>query len=196
MAEIWKLYDRMVKWFDETRSKDLMENEYLQLITDHIPKKGKVLDIGCGTAEPIAAYFINRGFHLTGLDGSTEMIALCKKRFPEMEWVVSDMKDINLDRKFHAIIAWDSLFHLNHNDQVKMFPIFEHHLHQDGLLLYTSGSKRGEELSRMNGQDFYHASLGIDEYKALLEENGFDIILNRIEDPNCGQHTVWLVKKR
>jgi hypothetical protein len=42
----------------------------------------------------------------------------------------------------------------------------------------------------------YHASLGEAEYRSLLDQNGFDVVSHVVEDPTCGQHTVWLAKLR
>jgi ubiquinone/menaquinone biosynthesis C-methylase UbiE len=52
MRETWKLYDKIVDWFDGNRSKNLMEKKYLELALKYIPQKGSVLDLGCGTGEP------------------------------------------------------------------------------------------------------------------------------------------------
>jgi len=195
MDDTWKLYDKIVGWFDGARCKDLMEREYLELALKVIPEGGKILDLGCGTGEPMAKFFIESGFRVTGVDGSPQMIALCKKRFPEMEWITADMRSINLDKEFDALLAWDSFFHLTENDQRKMFPVFSKHLHKGGVLIFTSGPKAGVEYGRMEGHDFYHASLSLDEYKDLLGKYGFKILLHKVEDPACGQHTVWVTQK-
>jgi SAM-dependent methyltransferase len=196
MSDTWKLYDKIVEWFDNNRSKELMEKEYVELVLKHIPKRGAILDLGCGTAEPLAQFFIQHGFYITGVDGSPKMIDLCKKRFPDMKWIVGDMRVINLHQKFDAVIAWDSFFHLNQDDQKNMFTVFNQHLQEEGILLFTSGTKREEVYGNMDGHNFYHASLDLNEYRNLLKENGFEILLNKIEDPACGMHTVWVARKK
>ncbi|MEO8402022.1 MAG: class I SAM-dependent methyltransferase [Gammaproteobacteria bacterium] len=87
-----------------------------------------ILDLGCGTGEPIAQFFIEKGFKVTGVDGSHKMIELCKKRFPNERWIVSDMREINLKEQFDVILAWHSFFYLDQNSQRKMFKIFESHM--------------------------------------------------------------------
>jgi len=42
------------------------------------------------------------------------------------------------------------------------------------------------------GEPLYHASLDRDEYRALLNANGFDVVAHVAEDPTCGRRTVWL----
>ncbi len=69
-------------------------------------------DLGCGSAEPIARYFIEKGCNLTGVDSSPALIGICKSRFPDQEWIVNDMRTLSLDRRFDGIRAWNSIFHL------------------------------------------------------------------------------------
>lgn len=58
---VYKSYDEIVQWFDDARTKTLMESEYLSLIINAIPFGGTILDLGCGTGEPIAQFFIEKG---------------------------------------------------------------------------------------------------------------------------------------
>jgi hypothetical protein len=55
------------------------------------------------------------------------MISFCRDRLPDQEWIVGDMRQLALGRRFDGILAWDSFFHLNHDDQRRMFPIFADH---------------------------------------------------------------------
>lgn len=194
-AKVYEVYDEIIQWFDDARTKTLMELEYLNLIANSIPAGGAILDLGCGTGEPIAKFFIEKGFKITGVDGSKKMIALCKQRFPSEQWIVSDMRDINLPQKFDAILAWHSFFHLDHDSQRKMFKIFESHLKSNGILAFTSGEEEGEVWSDNGGQELYHASLSTKEYENLLKTASFKVLLHKIRDPECGEATVWVAQK-
>jgi hypothetical protein len=52
---------------------------------------------------------------------------LCQTRMPEQEWIVADMRSLTLGWQFDGVLAWDSFFHLTHDDQRGMFPIFAAH---------------------------------------------------------------------
>lgn len=56
-----------------------MEQFYLDKVKSHIHQGETVLDVGCGTGEPIAKFLIEAGYKLTGVDASEQMIARCKK---------------------------------------------------------------------------------------------------------------------
>ena len=58
MIDLAKLYARHARRFDETRTRSVMELPYLERATSLVPPPGTVLDVGCGSGEPIARYFI------------------------------------------------------------------------------------------------------------------------------------------
>lgn len=194
-TKVYEVYEEIVDWIDDARTKTLMELEYLNLIVNTIPQESSILDLGCGTGEPIAQFFIEKGFKVTGVDGSRKMIALCKKRFPNERWIISDMRDINLRQQFDAILAWHSFFHLDHDSQRKMFKIFELHIKPGGVLAFTSGDEEGEVWSDNGGQQLYHASLSTEEYNKLLKDSSFKVLVHKIRDPECGEATVWVAQK-
>lgn len=192
--KVYESYEKIADWYDEHRSRDLMEKKYLELIIQSIPKGGSILDLGCGMGEPLAQFFIERGYQVTGIDASREMIKLCQRRFPGQHFFIADMRYIELHEQFDAIIAWDSFFHLPPDDQRAMFGIFESHVKPQGILMFTSGADSGEVWGENGGQNLYHASLSIDEYNQLLQEHHFVVIKHEIEDPTCGDHTVWIAQ--
>lgn len=191
---VYETYEKIVEWFDSTRNRTLFEKKHLDLIISFLKKGDDVLDLGCGTGEPIARYFIENGFNIIGVDGSLGMIDLAKKSFPKHQFIVQDMRDINFSKKFKAILAWDSFFHLPQNDQRLMFKIFDRHILDGGILAFTSGTYHGEVWNENGGENLYHASLSLDEYKALLQKHGFTIIKHLVDDPDCSR-TVWITKK-
>jgi predicted TPR repeat methyltransferase len=122
------------------------------------------------------------------------MIGLCRSRFPQAQWIEADMRSLNLGTRFDAIVAWDSFFHLEQDEQRAMFDVFARHIRPNGLLLFTSGPKAGEAIGNLYGHPLFHASLDEHEYRRLLEASGFRVLRHRKEDPDCGFHTVWLAQ--
>ncbi|MFN7038498.1 MAG: class I SAM-dependent DNA methyltransferase [Alphaproteobacteria bacterium] len=191
---IYKIYDKIAIWMDEHRSRALFEKPYLDRAISYLEPDATILDLGCGTGEPIGRYFIDAGFQVIGVDGSTKMLEIARSRCPKIRFILSDMRTINLDAKFDCITAWHSFFHLSQDDQRAMFKIFVSHLKAGGVLLFTSGPEAGEVWSNNGDEMLYHASLSSDEYKVLLKQHGFTLIDHKIADPECGDATVWLAK--
>lgn len=195
-ASIVSLYERHARDWDCERGRDLCERTWVEKFLALTPAQREVLDLGCGSGDPIGRYLIQQGSRLTGIDVANAMIGICKSKFPNQSWRVADMRSLSLGRTFHAILAWDSFFHLTRDDQRAMFPIFRVHSAPGTALMFTSGAEDGEALSAYHRQPLYHASLGADEYRDLLARNGFDVVSMIARDPDCDQHTVWLAKAR
>ena len=192
--DVYKSYDKIASWMDEHRSRVLFEKPYLDRVIAYLKPDATVLDLGCGTGEPIGQYFIDAGFQVTGVDGSSKMLEIAKSRCPKTRFILSDMRTINLKEKFDCIIAWHSFFHLSQNDQRTMFKTFVSNLKAGGVLLFTSGSEEGEIWGDNGGENLYHASLSPNEYKKLLKLHGFVLVEHKISDPQCGEATIWLAK--
>ncbi len=189
-----ELYPRHACQFDAIRARNLMELEYLELAIRLCPPPGQVLDVGCGSGEPLARYFVEKGYRVTGVDTAEEMLAMCRARFPEMTWHRTDMRRMELAERFEIVLAWDSFFHLKAAEQRAMFARFRRHTAPGGVLIFTSGVTEGEAIGDLFGDALYHASLDTEEYRRLLNEQGYDVVRHRIEDPACGGRTVWVAR--
>jgi SAM-dependent methyltransferase len=190
------LYSRRAMDWDADRGRSLIERAWLDAFLIHMPVDGRVLDLGCGSGEPIAGYLIRQGRRVTGVDASPGLIALCQARFPEQDWRVADMRGLDLGRRFDGVIAWHSAFHLTPPDQQAMFAVYARHVAPGGLLMFTSGSTAGESVGQWRGEPLYHGSLSPEAYRAGLDAAGFDLMAHRIDDPECGGATVWLSRRR
>jgi SAM-dependent methyltransferase len=71
------LYQRKASDWIESRARSrLFEQAWLDRFHALIPPAGSVLDLGCGSAEPMAGYLIGLDHPVTGVDSSPAMIAL------------------------------------------------------------------------------------------------------------------------
>ena len=189
------LYEKNAAAFDRMRSRDLFEAPWLERFAALLPPGGTILDIGCGMGEPIARWFIERGFRVTGYDSSASMIAMCRQRFPKQEWIAADMRSLDLGRRFDGVIAWHSSFHLSRGDQRSLFPRLAAHTRPDGHLMFTSGEEAGERIGEWMGEPLYHASLAPEEYRSGLKLAGFSVVDCRLRDLECGGATVWIARR-
>jgi predicted TPR repeat methyltransferase len=188
------LYERRARDWDRDRGRDLFEKPWLDRLIALLPREACLLDLGCGSAEPIGRYLIERGFRLTGVDSATTLISRCRGRFPQQEWIVADMRALALGKTFDGVLAWDSFFHLSHTHQRRMFSLFRAHSAPRAALMFTSGPGHGEAVGQYRGEPLYHASLSEQEYRSLLVADGFAVLDHVADDPDCGGHTVWLAQ--
>jgi len=190
-----KIYERNAARFDAERPKGLHERVWLDRFTEWLPVNGSILDLGCGAGDPIAKFFMNQGFAVTGVDFSSAMLELAKARFPGAEWILGDMRQVDLGRQFHGIIGWNSFFHLTQPEQRSTLERLADHLASGGALMLTVGPEAGEVDGHVGDDRVYHSSLSPDEYARILARRHIEIVEFKAEDPDCDFQTVLLARK-
>ena len=190
--DIIGLYRRHARAWAADRGNRLIERAWLDQFLALLAADAAILDLGCGSGEPIGRYVIEQGRRVTGVDSSPEMIEMCRAHFPAQNWHVADMRGLSLGHVFDGIIAWDSFWHLCPDDQRRMFPIFREHAAPRSALMFTSGPSEVAAIGDYRGDPLYHASLDQAEYRLLLDRHEFDVVSHQIDDPIRGLHTIWL----
>jgi SAM-dependent methyltransferase len=187
-ARAWDADRRMAGWNDKS-----WHDRFIATL----PGAANVLDLGCGAGSPVAQYMAERGFRVTGVDSSPTLISLCRERLPVHQWLVEDMRSLQLHHQFDGVLAWDSFFHLRPDDQRRMFSVFARHAAPSGVLMFNTGPADGESIGEYRGDPLYHASLSPNEYMALLDSTGFELVAHAVEDwQNGGGRTVWLARAK
>ena len=76
------------------------ERPWLDRSSSLIPKEGSILDVGCGTGDPIAQYILAQEYEVVGLDISPKMIEIVSQRFPDQKWLCADMRTLYLLQQY------------------------------------------------------------------------------------------------
>ena len=193
--DIRDIYERQAALYDAQRSRALFEARWLARFAAALPEGGSVLDLGCGTGEPIARWFIAEGFAVTGLDFAGAMLEIARKRWPDGDWRNGDMRDLDLETQFDGIVAWNSFFHLTPEDQRGTIVRMAAHLNPGGTLMATVGHRAGVVAGLVGDEAVYHASLSPAEYATCLEENGLILTGFLAEDPETNKASVLMARK-
>lgn len=189
------VYERHAQGYDARRSRALFEARWLRRFASFLPAKGRVLDLGCGPGGPIASWLIGEGFRLTGTDFAEPMLDIARARWPDGDWRLSDMRELDLNEAFDGIIGWDSFFHLTPDEQRTCVPRLAEHLVPGGVLMVTVGPEAGEVTGTVEGDPVYHASLSPAGYAVVLEECGMRMTGFAAEDPDCDYHSVLMARR-
>jgi len=113
------------------------EVDFLDKVFHKLPKRqvSTVLNIGCNTGN--YAQLLARNYFVVGVDNSAAMVALAKKKVPDVDFFVEDMRNFNMERTFDAVVCLN--FALNYNlqeeDLERTLRTCARHLEKDGVLI-------------------------------------------------------------
>ncbi|GGY44339.1 class I SAM-dependent DNA methyltransferase [Parvularcula lutaonensis] len=189
------VYDQHAIGWDRHRVRIFYEQAWLERLTARLPRGASVLDLGCGAGDPIAAWLIAQGFAVTGVDFAEGMLRIARARYPSARWLLQDMRVLDIDGPFDAIISWDGSFHLTTDEQRALLPRLASLLAPGGRLLLTVGPHEGEVTGVVEGEQVYHASLAPDEYRDRLEALGLDADITT-NDQTVEDRTILFAVKR
>lgn len=185
------------KWSEFRRGTPI--NQCIVDFAENLKPNANVLDIGCGSGYPISTYLSNKGFRITGIDISEEMIKKAEQLgLSNAAFLVEDILTFKSEEKYDAIIAFDSIWHIEHDKQERVYSIISSLMAPGGLFLFTHGKKDGEITGTMWGQPFYHSALDLEKVHELLKRNGFEI-LSSMEDyveETTGDRELLIVAKK
>ena len=191
-------YNRIADRWEELRHSkpvDPIITEFARML----PAGAGVLDIGCGTGYPIAAYLASCGFAVTGIDPAEKMLekAIAQK-LPGARFFHADLFSFETDDMFDAALALDSIFHIPQARQREIYPKVSKLLKPGALFLFTHGRSAGEVHGSMFGEPFSYAALDIDSLGGCLADAGFMIVreTENYSDPITGTRDLIVLAKK
>lgn len=170
--------------------------KYLGPLLDGLARGSRVLDLGCGTGEPVARHIVERGFGVVGVDESEAMLAVARRVVPEAELIRCDMRGLTLPGGFAAAIAWDSIFHVERASHREIFRKLHGLLVPGGRLLLSAGGSGHEGFtSEMYGRSFFYSGHEPPETLRLLRGVGFEIELCEEDDASSRGHVAIVARR-
>ena len=197
-------YDLIAEqWHANKRAHDYLEHvlRYVDRVLEALPAGARVLDLGCGTGEPVAKYVAERGFHVTGVDESEQMLKFARQSVPEAELILADMISAELAGPFDAAVAWDSMFHVERKHHAAIYRKLGDALRTGARLLLSVGGSEPTEsegegfTSEMYGHSFYYSGFTPEVARQIIEAAGFEIELWEVDDPASRGHIAVIARK-
>jgi len=113
---------------------------YTSTILPQAPKC-KVLDLGCGTGIELEYYFkINPTAQITGIDISTKMLDILRKKFTnkKIKLIEKSYFDVAFkDNYFDAVVSVESLHHFYEDKKLELYTRINDSLKEDGYFVLT-----------------------------------------------------------
>jgi cyclopropane fatty-acyl-phospholipid synthase-like methyltransferase len=173
-----KAYNSIAEQWSEAREEQDI-SEVVVEFAGKIKRGGKILDIGCGTGYPIAKYFSDNGFMVTGIDISEKLLQRAIDRnIKNAEFQLCDFFNFKPVEKYDGIIAFDSFFHFEKEKQDKIYAMVSGWMEKGSRILFTHGNRDGEISGTMFGETFYYSALETEHVHTLLKESNIEVELS------------------
>ena len=160
-------------------------------------KRGHALDIGCGSQCRHLDLLIQKGFSVEGIDVSSEMIAMARKKHPDISFYHADVNRWNFPRKYDFISAWDSTWHLPLDQQEPILKKICEGLAPGGVHIFTTGGldAPGEkEDFAVMGVPLAYGVLGIPQTLELLSK--FRCICRHLEYDQYPELHLYIIAQK
>src|SRR5690242_20258701 len=83
-----------------------------KILLRDLPTAAHILDLCCGTGHLTQA-LARRGYRVTGVDASQEMLRYARENVPAAEFIAADARDFSFRLEFDAVIStFESLNHI------------------------------------------------------------------------------------
>jgi len=155
-------YDSFAWFYEKHWSREVPNQIFAvidKLLLPRIPASGRMLDLCCGTGRTSAA-LTERGFCVTGVDGSKEMLRYARRNAPGADFILSDARSFTLAPVYDGIVStFDSLNHVLHLKELKqVFRNAHAALAEGGLFLFDLIMEEGyllrwQDFSTIVGDD-------------------------------------------
>jgi len=86
-----KKYDKIAKWWHDTCHDSQHGIHQIERALKFCLRPGSALDVGCGAGGRFVRILQERGFSVTGIDVSEEMIKLASANHPDVDFLVQDI---------------------------------------------------------------------------------------------------------
>lgn len=190
-----KGYNQIAHLYNKNRD-SFHSDKYLYKFIDLLPKQAEVLDIGCGDGLPVDQILIKKGFLVHGIDISSVQIDLARKNCPTGNYQVKDMMDLESNEfQVGGVVSFYALFHIPRSEHLQMLKKINSFLPTGGFLLITMGDKDFEGEHDLYGAKMYSSHFGPTKNRQLIEQAGFEIMMDEIDHSARETHQILICKK-
>jgi SAM-dependent methyltransferase len=196
-------YDRIAETYRDwaARSPSDVRIRYTDLLLGALPPGATLLELGCGTGEPMTRRLAAR-FHVTGVDLSARHIALAQAAIPQATFIQADMAAVDFPpSSFDAVAAFYSIIHVPREEHGDLLRRIAGWLRPGGLLVATMGANdtpAGVEADWL-GAPMYWSHFDSATNRGLVTAAGLELVEAReeTEDEDGTPVTVlWVVARK
>jgi SAM-dependent methyltransferase len=199
----YSAYDSFARIINETWGPEVSETlfpDIEKLLLKNLPQQSQILDLCCG-AGYIAEKLLQKGYHVTGIDGSDKLLSYARENAHNGKFILDDVRDFKLASTFHGVVSTD--YGLNHvinlEELTSVFKNVYTALLLNGLFMFDLS------LDRRYQSDWNNSTIGDvkEEYAWALRRSynseekigTINITVFELINENWQRHDItWLVK--
>ncbi|NBD17982.1 MAG: methyltransferase domain-containing protein [Cyanobacteria bacterium] len=156
LAEKHLNYDKFAWFYNQYWGKKYCDSAFPcieQLLLPYLSEQAKVLDLCCGTGQ-IMQNVIAKGFRVTGLDISKDMLEFAKQNAPSGNFVIDDARSFSFSSTFQAVYSThSSLNHILHlNELTSVFKNVYTALVENGIFVFDMPSEERYQSEILTGK--------------------------------------------
>lgn len=194
-----KGYNIIAKAYHEQRTK-YESNTLLTKISKLFPKGGSILDLGSGAGVPVAQFLTKKGFAVTGIDFSSSMVTLARKKVSNARFIKMDITKMKFKSdSFDCAVSFYAIIHIPREKHAGIYKKLYRVLKPNGLIfLNASGTDAtGWEDYEENylGTPMFWSFYGPKKTSKLITAAGFVIIWAKVLKLG-GERQFWVLAKK
>ncbi len=186
-----RYYDEnAVRWSD--RKNHMPDTSFYREELDRFDElaEGSVLEVGVGNGKESA--ILSQNHEYTGADISEGMIRTAREYQPHLEFVQASVTDLKFeDDSFDNFFTAATLLHIPRVEMPKALSEIRRVVKNNGIGFISLKEGEGEEV-RENENGRYFSFFNSDEFRGILEDNGFEVIESGVKPDNREGKPNWL----
>lgn len=183
----------------EKQAELLVPERDRELFLSYCLPKSRILDVGCAAGRD-SIFFSKQGHIPTGVDLSDNLLAIARKKAPNLTFIHGDVrKKLFFDGSFDAIWACAVLLHLRREDIPAVLDNFYRVLVRNGLLCVRvkEGTGEGDVAERVSNNHSRHFTYFTgNELQILVKAAGFRVeklLRSNEKDMNPKLRDLWWI---
>lgn len=142
-------------------------NEELEILSNKLKPGARILDLGSGTGH-LANFFKKKGFHVVGVEPSTNMLNYARQNFPDINFVEGISSALPFeDNSFDMVFSIEVMRYLHPEDVLKTYKEVYRVLSKDGYFFVTHVNKLSTDFYFI----FYHLKGIIKKLRNQMYQN-------------------------
>jgi SAM-dependent methyltransferase len=190
-------YNKIAKDWERDHHVDTWWIEGTDKYLSFLASGASILDVGCGAGEK-SKYLLNKGFKVTGVDFSEEMLAIAKEQAPSGTFMVCDItQPLDLVETFDGVFAQAVLLHIPKKNIINVIRSITASLVSGGYFYLavkeTKPNSPDEAVLKENDYGYeyerFFSYYSLDELKRYIQDCGMELVY---ENVTTSGRTNWI----